>query len=359
VKNCDANYADYEPTKVGRDIQQFVDENLSNWYVRLCRRRFWKGEYSEDKISAYQTLYTCMETIAKLASPIAPFFMDKLFLDLNRVSGKETVESVHLSDFPKVHEEYIDKALEERMEMAQQICSMVLSLRKKSNIRVRQPLSKIMIPVLETANFKEQILKVKDLILHEVNVKDIVFVEDSEGVLVKRIKPDFKKLGPKYGKIMKAIAARIAQFTQAEIIQLEKDGRMNLEIENQPVEILVDDVEIAAEDIPGWVVTNFGALTVALDITITPELKNEGYARELVNRIQNYRKDSQMDVLDNIVVRVQSNENLDEAFRKMEDYIKSETLCVDFAIVPEVTDANKTNFEIEAGINIDVAISVK
>ena len=359
VKNCDANYADYEPTKVGRDIQQFVDENLSNWYVRLCRRRFWKGEYSEDKISAYQTLYTCMETIAKLASPIAPFFMDKLFLDINRVSGKETVESVHLSDFPKVHEEYIDKDLEERMEMAQQICSMVLSLRKKSNIRVRQPLGKIMIPVLETANFKEQILKVKDLILHEVNVKDIVFVEDSESVLVKRIKPDFKKLGPKYGKIMKAIAARIAQFTQAEIIQLEKESRMSLEIENQPVEILVDDVEIAAEDIPGWVVTNFGALTVALDITITPELKNEGYARELVNRIQNYRKDSQMDVLDNIVVRVQSNENLDEAFRKMEDYIKSETLCVDFAIVPEVTDANKTSFEIETGINIDVAISVK
>ena len=356
VKNCDENYADYEPTKVGRDIQQFVDENLSNWYVRLCRRRFWKGNYSEDKISAYQTLYTCMVTIAKLASPIAPFFMDKLFLDLNKVTGKENVESIHLSDFPQVHEELIDKDLEERMEMAQQICSMVLSLRKKSNIRVRQPLGKIMIPVLESANFKEQILKVKDLILHEVNVKDIIFVEDSEGVLVKRIKPDFKKLGPKYGKIMKAIAAQIAQFSQHDIAQLEKEGHINLNIEGEPVEILVDDVEIAAEDIPGWVVTNFGALTVALDITLTEELLQEGYVRELVNRIQNFRKDTQMDVVDNIAITLQSNPQFNAAFTNYKEYIQNETLCKQFNIVDSIDNSNKVQFEIADGVSIDALI---
>lgn len=356
VKNCDANYADYEPTKVGRDIQQFVDENLSNWYVRLCRRRFWKGDYSEDKISAYQTLYTCMVTIAKLASPIAPFFMDKLFLDLNKVTGKENVESIHLSDFPQVHEELIDKDLEERMGMAQQICSMVLSLRKKSNIRVRQPLGKIMIPVLESANFKEQILKVKDLILHEVNVKDIIFVEDSEGVLVKRIKPDFKKLGPKYGKIMKAIAAQIAQFSQHDIAQLEKDGKINFDIDGQNVEILVDDVEIAAEDIPGWVVTNFGALTVALDITLTEELLQEGYVRELVNRIQNFRKDTQMDVVDNIAITLQSNPQFNAAFTNYKEYIQNETLCKQFNIVENINNDQKIQFEITEGVSIDALI---
>lgn len=356
VKNCDANYADYEPTKAGRDIQQFVDENLSNWYVRLCRRRFWKGDYSEDKISAFQTLYTCMVTIAKLASPIAPFFMDKLFLDLNRVSGKENVESVHLSDFPTVHEELIDKDLEERMEMAQQICSMVLSLRKKSNLRVRQPLSKIMIPVIESANFKEQIQKVKDLILHEVNVKDLVFVEDSEGILVKRIKPDFKKLGPKYGKIMKQIAACITQFDQHEIAELEKSGQINLDIDGQAVEILISDVEIAAEDIPGWVVTNQGALTVALDITLTDELLQEGYVRELVNRIQNYRKDTQLDVVDNISVKLQSHPQFDAAFCSHKEYIQNETLCREFTIVEQISDSKKTQFEITDGVLIDALI---
>ncbi|MCL1967983.1 MAG: isoleucine--tRNA ligase [Bacteroidetes bacterium] len=356
VKNCDANYADYEPTKAGRDIQQFVDEFLSNWYVRLCRRRFWKGDYSEDKISAYQTLYTCMVTIAKLASPIAPFFMDKLFMDLNAVTHKENVASIHLSDFPEVDEALIDKPLEERMELAQQICSMTLSLRKKSNIRVRQPLGKIMIPVLETSGFVAQIEKVKPLILHEVNVKEIEFVEDSEGILVKKIKPNFKTLGPKYGKIMKAIAAKVAEFNQKEIAQIEKEGQITLDIEGERADILLSDVEIIAEDIPGWVVANQGALTVALDITITQELKEEGYARELVNRIQNYRKESDLEVTDTIAITLQSHLETDAAFRRFEAYIKSETLCKKFEIVPEITDPKKTQFEIVEGILIDVLI---
>lgn len=356
VKNCDAYYAEYEPTKAGREIQQFVDEYLSNWYVRLCRRRFWKGDYSEDKISAYQTLYTCMVTIAKISSPIAPFFMDRLFLDLNNVTQLEKVESIHLSDFPLVHENLIDKPLEERMQLAQQICSMVLSLRKKSNIRVRQPLGKIMIPVLENSNFVAQVEKVKDLILHEVNVKEIEFVEDTEGVFVKKIKPDFKTLGPKYGKIMKAIAAAIAQFDQKEIAAMEKEGQKMILIEGEQVEILLSDVEIIAEDIPGWVVTNQGALTVALDITITDTLKEEGYVRELVNRIQNYRKDQQLDVIDTISITLQSHNELDSAFRRFEQYIKAETLCTSFEIVDEVKDAQKTKFDIVEGIEIDVLI---
>ncbi len=356
IQKCDANYSDYEPTKVGRDIQEFVDEYLSNWYVRLCRRRFWKGEYSTDKISAYQTLYTCMETIAKLASPIAPFFMDKLFLDLNNVTGKEKVESVHLTDFPKANVQFIDKALEERMQMAQQISSMVLSLRKKSNLKVRQPLGKIMIPVLESSDFRNQIKKVEHLILHEVNVKEISFVEDSEGVLVKRIKPDFKILGPKYGKIMKSVAARISDFTQKEISTLEKEESMLLRIEDQDVEIKLSDVEIFADDIPGWVVTNQGALTVALDITVTEELKQEGYARELVNRIQNYRKESQLDVVDTISIDLQSHSELDASFNKFESYIKSETLCTRLNIVSTISADVKTTFEIAENLEIEVAI---
>jgi len=355
VKNCDSYYSDFEPTKAGREIQQFVDEYLSNWYVRLCRRRFWKGDYSEDKISAYQTLYTCMVTIAKVASPIAPFFMDRLFMDLNGITQLESAESIHLSSFPVVNEMMIDKALEERMQLAQQISSMALSLRKKSNIRVRQPLSKIMIPVLNV-NFKKQIEKVQHLILHEINVKQIDFVEDSEGILIKSIKPDFKKLGPKYGKIMKAIAAQIARFTQKDIAQLEKEGKMDFIIEGQPVEILLGDVEIFAEDIPGWVVSNQGALTVALDITITDELKKEGYARELVNRIQNYRKDSQLDVVDNISIELESHPEVDAAFRIFESFIKAETLCTDFSISQTISDPSKTKFEISEGIEIDVVI---
>lgn len=356
IRKCDENYADYEPTKVGRDIQQFVDEYLSNWYVRLSRRRFWKGDYTEDKISAYQTLYTCMVTIAKLASPIAPFFMDKLFLDLNGVTGLETADSVHLTNFPQVHENMIDAQLEKRMQWAQQISSMVLSLRKKSNIRVRQPLSRIMIPVLDPL-FKEQIEKVESLILHEVNVKEIDFMAEGDGILVKKIKPDFKALGPKYGKIMKAIASRITAFSQNEISQLEKEGHIMIEVEQQQVDIHLQDVEIFAEDIPGWVVANQGLLTVALDITITDDLKKEGYARELVNRIQNYRKDSQMDVVDKISVTLQNNAELNDAFQAFEDYIKTETLCTSLTFSDRLPELGKVTFEIADGITVDALIS--
>ena len=351
VKHCQENYIDYEPTKVGREIQDFTDAYLSNWYVRLCRRRFWKGEYSEDKISAYQTLYTCLETIAKIASPIAPFFMDKLYQDLNRVTGKEAFESVHLADYPEVHEELIDKELEERMQLAQQFSSMVLALRKKTNLKVRQPLSKIMIPVMDE-HFKQQISLVQDLILHEVNVKELVFVSNEDGVFVKRIKPDFKKLGPKYGKIMKLVAAKITGFSQQEIAQLEKEGVMRFEIEGQPVEITTDDVEIQAQDIPGWVVANFGALTVALDIEVTEELKNEGYAREFVKLVQTYRKENNFEVLDKIAITVEGNEVITPALKAFEQHICNETLCTSLTIADTVSDGVEIDLE-------DVKIRVK
>lgn len=356
IKKCDANYADFEPTKVGRDIQNFVDEYLSNWYVRLSRRRFWKGEYNSDKISAYQTLYTCLITIAKLASPLAPFFTEQLFLDLNAVTQKEKIESIHLSDFPIANEAYIDADLEERMQLAQQISSMVLSLRKRTNLKVRQPLSKIMIPILETNNFKTQIQKVENLILHEVNVKEIMFVDDSEGILVKRIKPDYKILGPKYGKMMKAVAARIATLSQNEITQLERERKIVLTIEEQQIEIQLSDVEIFADDIPGWVVANQGMLTVALDITLTPELQEEGYARELINRIQNFRKDSQLDVVDTITIELESHTELDSAFKRFEEYIKTETLCTQIIITEKLSQSLKTTFEIADNIEIEVSI---
>ncbi|MDR2868533.1 MAG: isoleucine--tRNA ligase [Bacteroidales bacterium] len=357
IKRCDENYSDFEPTKVGRDIQQFVDEYLSNWYVRLCRRRFWKGEYNEDKISAFQTLYTCMTTIAKLAAPIAPFFMDKLFLDLNKVTKKEEVISIHLAEYPVYNPQWIDKSLEERMQLAQQICSMALSLRKRNNLKVRQPLGKIMIPVMETNAFRDQITQVKELILHEINVKGLEFVDDSNGILTKRIKPDFKKLGPKYGKIMKSIAARIQEMTAQEIAMLEKSGTIAFTIEQQPVEIELADVEIFAEDIPGWVVANQGALTVALDITLTEPLLQEGIARELVNRIQNYRKDSQLEVVDYIRITVQSHPELDAAFNAFESYIKTETLCRNFQIVNNIENTDKAIFDITDQISIEVSIT--
>jgi isoleucyl-tRNA synthetase len=358
VRNCDDNYADYEPTKAGRDIQQFVDEFLSNWYVRLSRRRFWKGDYSDDKISAYQTLYTCMITIAKLASPIAPFFMDKLFMDLNAVTQKEKVESIHLSNFPVVDETLIDKSLEVRMNLAQQICSMTLSLRKKFNIRVRQPLSEIKIFDSKNPNIDQQIESVEPLIKHEVNVKSIECLPDIKDMFVRKIKPNFKTLGPKYGKKMKAIGAKVAEFTQKEIVQIEKEDYLILTIESEQIEILLSDVEIIVEDIPGWATTNLGTLTVALDIDIDnkPELKEEGFARELVNRIQNYRKESNLEVTDTINISLQSNPRTDHAFRKFVEFIKSETLCKKFEIIPEIMDVNKTRFEIVENVEIDVMI---
>jgi len=326
ILNVDEAFADYEPTRAGRLISDFVNEHLSNWYVRLSRRRFWKGEYTSDKISAYQTLYRCLEVVAKLASPIAPFYMDKLFIDLNAVSGLDKSESVHLTDFPVPDESKIDKQLEERMELAQQVSSMALSLRKKTNLRVRQPLQKILIPITGE-HIKDQLEKVSALILSEVNVKELEYLDESAGFLVKKIKPNFKTLGPRYGKLMKEIAAAVGAFTQDEISKIETEGQYNLQINGETVEMYLSDVEIITEDIPGWVVANQGTLTVALDITVTNGLWQEGIARELVNRIQNIRKDRGFDVTDKITLDLQKNDQIEEAINNFNAYICSETLA--------------------------------
>ena len=346
VKTVDEAFADYEPTRAGRAIQEFIDANLSNWYVRLCRRRFWKGEMTADKVSAYQTLYTCLETLARLMSPIAPFFSERMFLDLNEVTHRFNAQSVHHVPFPEIHEDMIDKALEERMELAQKICSMGLSLRKKSNIRVRQPLAKIMLPV-QNETFCQQVELVQDLICSELNIKGIEFLAPDNDILVKRIKPNFKTLGPRYGKIMKAISAQIQAFSQQQIIALESDGKCNLTVEGQPVEILISDVEIATQDIPGWVVANEGSLTVALDITVSPELKAEGIARELVNRIQGIRKEG-FEVTDRIRVDLLHGE-WDEAVKTHLDYICSEVLCTQLNLVDTINDPAKQTIEIIEG----------
>lgn len=353
VKTVDEAFADYEPTKAGRAIQEFVDANLSNWYVRLCRRRFWKGEMTADKISAYQTLYTCLETLARLMSPIAPFFSERMFLDLNAVTHRFDAESVHHVEFPAIHEEMIDKALEERMEMAQQICSMGLSLRKKSNLRVRQPLAKIMLPV-QNENFRHQVELVQNLICSELNIKGIEFLAPDNDILVKRIKPNFKTLGPRYGKIMKAISAAITAFSQQQINALEAAGKCDLTIEGQPVEVLISDVEIATQDIPGWVVANEGSLTVALDITVSDELKSEGIARELVNRIQGIRKEG-FEVTDRIRVDLLHGE-WDEAVKTHHDYICNEVLCTELNLVDAIADEAKQTIEIVEGVPTEILV---
>ncbi len=345
VKDVDSYLDTYEPTRAGRAISEFVNDNLSNWYVRLNRRRFWGGEMTEDKLSAYQTLYVCLETVAKLMAPIAPFYADKLFCDLIAVTGRETVESVHLSDFPVCHEEMIDKALEERMQMAQSISSMVLALRRKVNIKVRQPLHTLMIPVLD-AHQQESIEAVKQLILNEVNVKEMKFVDNTAGILVKKIKPDFKKLGPRYGKIMKPLAAAIQQMTQDDINAFEKAGTFTLVVNGQEAVLDRADVEIISEDIPGWLVANEGRLTVALDITVTEDLRKEGLARELVNRIQNLRKSSGFDITDKIHITVLSNDIMDDAIREYKDYIANQVLATSIEIADEaVSDATELDFE--------------
>ena len=337
IKQVDECFADYEPTRAGRLIQDFVCENLSNWYVRLNRKRYWGGEMNADKIAAYQTLYTCLTTVAKLAAPIAPFYMDKLFTDLNELTGLEPFHSVHLTDFPLYNESYIDSELESRMDIAQQISSMALSLRKKVNIRVRQPLCKIMIPVLDDT-LQPKIEAVRQLILNEVNVKEINFVSDTEGILIKKIKPNFKKLGPKYSKLMKGITALILGFSQRDIANFEISGVCQVVIEGQNVDLTLEDVEIISEDIPGWLVANEGKLTVALDITITEELKLEGIARELINRIQNLRKDSGFDVTDIIGIVLQKHPETDTVIAVHGDYIKSQVLGVSLEIVEKVED---------------------
>lgn len=334
IKNVNEAYAQFEPTRAGRLIQEFLDEHLSNWYVRLCRRRFWKGDYSEDKISAYQTLYRCLEVIAQLASPIAPFYMDKLFQDLNAVSGRHDVKSVHHSRFPEVDENLIDKDLEERMQLAQQLTSMVLSLRKKANIKVRQPLNKIMIPVLDE-KFMNQVKAVESLILSEVNIKTIEYLTDASGVLVKKIKPDFKALGPKYGKLMKQIAGAIAQMNNDDINTLEKNGAFTIKVGEQDIEITPSDVDIMTEDIPGWSVANQDSLTVAMDVTLTPELLEEGLARELINKVQNIRKETGFEVTDHIQLWIKAHPECEKAINNYKDRIGSETLSV-VEVYPEL-----------------------
>ena len=320
-------FLDYEPTRATRLISDFVQENLSNWYVRLCRRRFWKGEYEEDKISAYQTLYTCLEVVAKLSAPVAPFFMDRLYRDLNGVTGKDKAESVHLTDYPVSQAAYIDKALESKMEKAQNISSLVLSLRKKEMIKVRQPLQKILIPTLSEAE-KAEILAVANLIKHEVNVKEIEFIDDASGILVKQIKPNFRTLGPKFGKQMKDIAAVINDFTQQDIQAFERQGTKEITLDGEKLTLTLDDVEITSQDIEGWLVASSSTgLVVALDATITDELRAEGIARELVNRIQNLRKDTGLEVTDRIRILLQKQDALEKAVRANEAYIKAETLA--------------------------------
>ena len=345
IKDVDNFLNSYEPTRAGRAISDFVNDHLSNWYVRLNRKRFWQGGLTEDKLSAYQTLYTCLETVAKLMAPIAPFYADQLFCDLISVTGREQVYSVHLSDFPKCNEERIDKNLEERMQMAQTISSMVLALRRKVNIKVRQPLHILMVPVLDEHQ-KESIEAVKQLILNEVNVKDMKFVDNTAGILVKRIKPDFKKLGPRYGKIMKALAAAIQQMSQDDINAFEKAGTFTLQVDGQEAVLERADVEIISEDIPGWLVANEGRLTVALDITVTDELKKEGLARELVNRIQNLRKSSGFEITDKVNITLASSAEMDGAVEAYQEYIKSQVLANNLVVTAEpISDATSLDFE--------------
>ena len=337
VKDVTGYFNDYEPTQAGRAVQAFVDEHLSNWYVRLCRRRFWKGEYAHDKISAYQTLYECLETLAGLMAPVSPFFADWLFGNLNKVSGRHTDASVHHMNFPAVVSTAVDTDLEERMQLAQDISSLVLSLRKKVNIKVRQPLHKILIPV-QNAHIKEQIEKIEDLIKSEVNVKGIDYLTETEGFIKKKIKPNYKSLGGKMGARMKAVAAAISAFSAADIASLERNGEFILQVEDEQLPIQLSDVEIISEDIPGWTVANKGALTVALDITITPELLDEGNARELVNRIQKIRKDSDFELTDRIQVKVAVIDSLKSAIINYNDYICTEILADSLEIVPDLQE---------------------
>jgi len=352
VREVDECYQTYEPTKAGRAISDFVSENLSNWYVRLNRKRYWGGEYTEDKISAYQTLYTCLETVSRLMCPIAPFYADQLFRDLNAVSGKDRTQSVHLADFPEFDINLIDEDLETRMQLAQQISSMILALRRKVSIKVRQPLTSIMIPAAD-ARQKAHIEAVSNLILGEVNVKSLNFVDNTAGILVKRIKPDFKKLGPKCGKQMKQVAAMLTELSQEAIAEFEKNASYTLQLDGRPIVVDTTDVEILSEDIPGWLVANEGRLTVALDITITDELRQEGLARELVNRIQNIRKSSGFEITDKIHIRISENEEVRAALKGWKGYIMTQTLAESLEL-SAIQDGVSLDME-----DLDLMMSVK
>ncbi len=344
IQKVDEYYADYEPTKAARAISDFTQDYLSNWFVRLSRRRFWKGDYQADKISAYQTLYTCMLTVAKLGAPVAPFYMDKLYQDLNAITKKESFESVHLADFPVFNESFVDKSLERKMENAQTISSLVLSLRAKEKIKVRQPLQKIMIPI-DTKQQKEEILAVSELIKHEVNVKEVELLEDASDILVKQIKPNFKALGPRFGKDMKLIANAIREFGAEDIKKIEQTGNLELVINGKNITLGLEDVEITSQDIEGWLVANEGALTVALDVTITDDLRSEGIARELINRIQNLRKDSGFEVTDRIDVKLQKDEHIVNAIDSNIAYIKTETLANELEIIDKLDNGIEIAFD--------------
>lgn len=344
IRNVDSCLADYEPTKAGRLIQDFVNDNLSNWYVRLNRKRFWGGGMTTDKLSAYQTLYTCLETVAKLMAPIAPFYADMLYMDLVKVTGRDSVVSVHLARFPEVNEAVIDTELEARMQMAQSVTSMVLALRRKVNIKVRQPLQCIMIPVVDESQ-RAHIEAVKNLIMSEVNVKELQFVEGESGVLVKKVKCDFKKMGPKFGKQMKAVAAAVTALPQEAIAALERDGSYLLNLDGTEVKVEAADVEIFSEDIPGWLVANEGKLTVALEVTVTEELRREGVARELVNRIQNIRKSSGLEITDKIDIKLSKHPQIDDAVAEYGDYICKQVLGTSLTLVDEVADATELDMD--------------
>ena len=346
---------DYEPTIAGRLIEEFVDEHLSNWYVRLCRRRFWKGDYEFDKICAYQTLYECLETIVRLIAPISPFFSDVIFRNLNEITNRFTVSSVHHVDYPVANAAVIDTLLEERMQLAQDASSLVLSLRKKVNIKVRQPLQKVLIPVLDGTT-KQQLEKVADLIKAEVNVKEISYLTETEGFIKKKIKPNFKLLGAKLGAQMKDAAAIISAFSQHQIAELEKDGTMDITLNTSTFELLISDVDIIAEDIPGWSVASKGGLTVALDITLTEELKKEGDARELINRVQNLRKENGFDVTDRIFVQLLGGDAIKQSIIEYNDYICREILADSIDWVPEM----ENGIEIEVNeVPLKVVVSKK
>ena len=358
IREVDEQFAAYEPTRAGRAIADFINDNLSNWYVRLNRKRFWGGSMTDDKLSAYQTLYTCLETVAKLMAPIAPFYADRLYTDLTTATGRDN-RSVHLTDFPVSCDKYIDKALEERMQIAQTMTSMVLALRRKVNIKVRQPLTTLMVPVLNPDQ-QAHIEAVKDLVLSEVNVKEMKFVDNAAGILVKRVKPDFKKLGPRYGKIMKQLVATIAAMSQPDIAEFEKNGSFTFDIDSQQATIEKGDVEVISEDIPGWLVANEGNLTVALDITVTDELHREGIARELVNRIQNIRKTSGFDITDKIDVAIASNAETDQAVREYRDYMSRQVLANTFEIVDNLSGESVSELDFDTfKVNIRIVKSVK
>jgi isoleucyl-tRNA synthetase len=346
VKEVTRCYEDYDLTRAGRAIQDFVTENLSNWYVRLNRKRYWGGEYDTDKLAAYQTLYVCLETVSQLAAPIAPFYMDRLFSDLNNTTGRHKEDSVHLVLFPEYDESLIDKALEERMDIAQKVSSMILGLRRKVSIKVRQPLARIMVPVPDK-HFRKKFEAVKDLILAEVNVKEVEYIDDTAAILVKKIKPNFKTLGPRYGKLMKEISNVIAALTPQEIVAFENNGSHPATINGQQILLTTEDVEIISEDIPGWQVANEGKLTVALDITVSDELRYEGIAREFVNRIQNIRKETGFDVTDKITVNIEDHEFVREAVKRHAAYIGSQTLATNVNLVTGFSGNNVREVDID------------